>query len=302
MDEQERRRRFGRWQPEALIGGETAQSGLFGKALGLLGLDESGARAATSWGDAAKHTAGNLINAPQDIGNQLLDLQDYQPVYGTGASNPEDRARAGQQAVSTFGLAGLAPLGGMAAGKAAGKPAMASEALYANSKEGAVPGLAMDHASRMQRAKDMGFDTDKTWYRGSNSDEHTTRPGTWIAEDPNYSNAFARGDGANVMPLHADTAQFAPSFMGLSPEEAMRAGFKGRLFGDGTAQVFDPSKVRSVNAVFDPAKRDSPDLLASNAREGAVPGLGMTGQSEQNDPYRTALQMQVRRKMLGLPH
>ena len=134
MDEQARRR-FERWQLESLAGGDTAKPGLSGKTLALLGLDADGNRAATSWTDAAKHTAGNLINAPQDIGNQLLDLQDYQPVYGTGVSNPEDRARAGQQAVSTFGLAGLAPLGGLAAGKIASRahPVAAPEAVASKS-------------------------------------------------------------------------------------------------------------------------------------------------------------------------
>lgn len=111
--------RFGRWQPDVLASGEAAKAGVFGKALGLLGLDADGNRAATSWTDAAKHTAGNVINIPQDVGNQLLALQDYQPAYGTGAV--DDKGLAARQAASTFGLAGLAPMGGVLAGRGAAR-------------------------------------------------------------------------------------------------------------------------------------------------------------------------------------
>ena len=605
MDEQARRR-FERWQLESLAGGDTAKAGLFGKTLGLLGLDADGNRAATSWTDAAKHTAGNLINAPQDIGNQLLDLQDYQPVYGTGASNPEDRARAGQQAVSTFGLAGLAPLGGMAVGKMAGvspiennaagvfggrlartadhqklataeemaakgvpreqiwnetgwftgadgkwrfeiddsgaslgsgatlgqalshKPlmnaypsirdyefdvrplgrkqygafspgdapsglppsvsvssdgksglsstlhevqhgiqadegfskganqfGMSPEAvkiykdirkrmatpmsldewatsqfdgnveaarasykdyrktagkvtpqldriaqetaveqayrrsagetearavqtrlpltadqraarppwldydvpenqqivrLYANSKEGASPGLAMDHASRMQRARELGYDPDTTLYHGTNKEFDSFDTGksgsgvgtagqsaTWLTPSPAEASAWAKvtggGNGDRVLPVHTrmtnpkiissseltqlripskpDTLAYNSKVFEAELEKARAAGHDGVVFknvDEGFAHgaqdqiaVFDPSNIRSKFAAFDPAQSHSPNLLASNAREGAVPGLGITAQSEQNDPYRTALQMQARRKMLGLP-
>lgn len=556
MDEQTRRR-FERWQLESLAGGETAKAGLFGKTLGLLGLDADGNRAATSWTDAAKHTAGNLINAPQDIGNQLLDLKDYQPVYGTGASNPEDRARAGQQAVSTFGLAGLAPLGGMAVGKMAGvspiennaagvfggrlartadhqKLATAEEMaakgvpreqiwnetgwftgadgkwrfeiddsgaklrrrgdtfgdqwkrtadkmddypsvadmlrhpnladayphvarsdvklvphssdhagqylggeyklnrdldrgesldtflheiqhgvqkaegfadtpkyqtlnddqyrraspevearavearralsadqraarppwldydvpenqqivrFNANSKEGALPGLAMDHASRMQRARELGYDPDTTLYHGTNKEFDSFDTGkagsgvgtsgesaTWLTPSPAEASAWAKvtggGNGDRVLPVHTrmtnpkiissseltqlripskpDTLAYNSKVFEAELEKARAAGHDGVVFknvDEGFAHgaqdqiaVFDPSNIRSKFAAFDPTQSHSPDLLASNAREGAVPGLGMTAQSEQNDPYRTALQMQARRKLLGLPY
>lgn len=445
MDEQTRRR-FERWQLESLAGGETAKAGLFGKTLGLLGLDADGNRAATSWTDAAKHTAGNLINAPQDIGNQLLDLQDYQPVYGTGASNPEDRARAGQQAVSTFGLAGLAPIAGAAAGRMTGRtrsveqptattPEIAnaqqrlevmqhadaavrnrietqadilnrlhrkemsligentelraispeafsgitpegnlgnaakflmpepgqdpvpgvrrldSSALYANSKEGALPGLAMDHASRMQRARELGYDPDTTLYHGTNKEFDSFDTGkagsgvgtsgesaTWLTPSPAEASAWAKvtggGNGDRVLPVHTrmtnpkiissseltqlripskpDTLAYNSKVFEAELEKARAAGHDGVVFknvDEGFAHgaqdqiaVFDPSNIRSKFAAFDPTQSHSPDLLASNAREGAVPGLGMTAQSEQNDPYRTALQMQARRKLLGLPY
>lgn len=115
--------RFPRWELNALAGGEQAKAGLFGKALGALGLDESGNRAATSWIDAAKHTAGNVINAPQDIANQLLALREYQPVYGT-AGDAEDRALAGRQAGEVFGLAGLAPVAAAGVTRATRAPGM----------------------------------------------------------------------------------------------------------------------------------------------------------------------------------
>ena len=51
--------------------------------------------------------------------------------------------------------------------------------------------------------------------------------------------------------------------------------------GDGrtVAIPFDPSQVRSVNAMFDPAKSDSANLLAANPLAGAVP---LMWQDEKN--------------------
>lgn len=54
-------------------------------------------------------------------------------------------------------------------------------------------------------------------------------------------------------------------------------GYEGARFGDETV-VFNPSQLRSVNAAFDPAKKDSPNLLAGGAA--AAVGLGAATQGE----------------------
>ena len=45
-------------------------------------------------------------------------------------------------------------------------------------------------------------------------------------------------------------------------KQAKKAGFDGVKAGDETV-IFDPKNIRSIDAKFDPAKADSPDLLSS---------------------------------------
>jgi hypothetical protein len=54
-------------------------------------------------------------------------------------------------------------------------------------------------------------------------------------------------------------------------EAAKRSGYGGIRYGDETV-VFDPKDIRSVNAMFDPAKSDSANLLAANRSQAAAPG------------------------------
>jgi hypothetical protein len=197
----------------------------------------------------------------------------------------DDQAWADKSA-AMFDVTSLAPMAGAgvamtgaldnAVGSAGGRLAKGTD-------------LPMDLASRMARAKEMGFDTDKTWYRGTTANEVEARPNTWAALDPNYANGFAgQGDGANVMPLLLRSQNFAPAEMGLSPEVAKRAGFEGRMFGDGTAQIFDPRNIRSVNAAFDPARSDSANLLAANAKQGAAVPLAIDAAERQPQTLTTA--------------
>lgn len=192
--------------------------------------------------------------------------------------------------------------------------------------------LPMDEASRMQRARDMGFDTDNTVYHatGNNVDAFSfgdpnaitlqgTHVGTADQAKDAITNKFAldRGikDGVNTMPLYVKNGNYlrledgmhwengvlaqeladmgidvkSSSFLGeefYKSKEVQAAikrhGYDGIVYqnlyeGDGVADsliVFDPENLRSKFAKFDPAKKDSSNLLANFA---GLAGTGAAG-------------------------
>jgi hypothetical protein len=167
--------------------------------------------------------------------------------------------------------------------------------------------LAMDTASRMARAKEMGFRTSMPLYHGTNAEfsafraaptiaEELAAPGVSTALDPAVASEFAasraatRGGQAQVLPLYhrADN----PVRLDLSGREShaqvvetLRDAFErghdsvmitnyttpGGLTGQKIIIVRDPEQLRSVNAAFDPAKRNSANLLAGLAGAAAIP-------------------------------
>jgi hypothetical protein len=209
--------------------------------------------------------------------------------------------------------------------------------------------LDMSQAARMERAREMGYDTDTVWKHGTNkpirqfkkpranSGYNELGPGTYLTREDAVSNIYASGNGGNVIPVHVkggdyfdysrfvsepksaaleiahkmrENRELAPDnlrisgWLDASPEDHadfMRraiqndmdgtakqsflqwAGYKGAY--DPTSQVpdqlvvFNPQDIRSVNARFDPAKSDSPNLLAGGAA--AAVGLGAATQGEE---------------------
>lgn len=88
-----------------------------------------------------------------------------------------------------------------------------AKGLYANPKEAAPAGLlAMDAASRMKRAKALGFDTDKTWYHGTNKAFDTFSPekrgsntgapsadvGYFFTDRPATASYYSSGNSGNI--------------------------------------------------------------------------------------------------------
>jgi hypothetical protein len=81
-------------------------------------------------------------------------------------------------------------------------------------------GLAMDAASRMARAKEMGFDTDMIWHHGTAGDHtsfspsqygsvtNASEPGTWFTGSYRYASEYAqnaegiRGDPSRIIDAH----------------------------------------------------------------------------------------------------
>ena len=160
--------------------------------------------------------------------------------------------------------------------------------------------LPMDEASRMQRAREQGFDVDTPLYHGTSGDFDAFRasrsgvfgPGVYVSEDPSVASSYAQRAGAkggspNVMPLFvrgrvANDAEYQAAFRQATAEGKQgsnrplriaqilkQKGFSGaRIPGDGDLVpsqivVFDPNDIRGKFAAFDPSQSGSSKLLAA---------------------------------------
>lgn len=202
---------------------------------------------------------------------------------------------------------------GIAAAAVPGIAAMSTEDAEAAGLGAVKKALDMTYAPRMERASDQGHYTGMNLYHGTGSDirefdlskggdtsrSPVGRLGVSVALDPETAGEFAnlaaskeKGAGANVMQLlhRADN----PARIDLAGDEtnleiagavqdAWDAGHDAIMFtnyttpGGATGKSFimvkDPSQLRSVNAAFDPDKRDSADLLASLTGTAGAAGL-----------------------------
>lgn len=255
------------------------------------------------------------------------------------APQPQDAVLAGL--VMSGGVAGGLGRGARAVSGKAPAPLAAPVSLPSHSVEAGSPpprgiapqiselGIATDAASRTQRAKELGFDTDTTWYHGTASDvgsfrpssHGVTGPGVYMTTSPRTAAWFADADfgPAAIYPLRV-RGQFMPfeEYQGLvaklqnsvdwmgQPDalsDAIKqaiteAGYVGVRKpniddpGSFVASVINPKNIRSVNAAFDPAKADSANILAVNAPEAAAAGLlpmGGEGENGQEDFMTTLL-------------
>lgn len=216
-------------------------------------------------------------------------------------------------------------------------------------------GLDMSDAARMQRARDIGFDTEKTYYHGTNQDfeefdpskfkgRSTTRIGSEInvnkypafAENERVSEFFANKartppgvlyPGAKIIktkikmenPLIVDMKDVPKNKIlesqksydsdnilhdiALIKEESLRkaidGGYDGVVFKNGydfrpyDGDIVFPLKkenIRSVDAAFDPAKKDSGNLLAGALPIGAI---GLAGALSPNESYAQAARVPI---------
>lgn len=169
--------------------------------------------------------------------------------------------------------------------------------------------LDMRQKARMERAREMGFDTDTTYYHGASDDidafrESTAgkagRGGVYFTDSPEQASKYSelsarfgsnsgRGDTPNVTPsyLRMDNPYISERGMPYNEnvDSLKNAGYDGVVLKgempDGGDEViaFNPNQVRSVNAAFDPAKKDSSNLLAGIGG-GAVVGASALGSEE----------------------
>lgn len=127
----------------------------------------------------------------------------------------------------------------------------------------AKPPLDMSPEARLARAREMGFDTDRTYYRGDSGVRSPTGA-TWITSNPEYASVFA-GDNGVVMPVlrrdgnYLDLTRFDAE-QGFTPEQFARlAGIDdasvvddlSRLVGpDGTLEAFQAVDLPSVQSAL----------------------------------------------------
>lgn len=157
--------------------------------------------------------------------------------------------------------------------------------------------LPMDEASRMARAREMGFDTDAPLYHGGNpdilgldqSEYGVWGSGVYTARNPDGAAKYAVG--GSTYPLSARTTTSATEkdfseelakiykdkgFIGYGPQskattEALTARGYGSIADDDVVNTFDPRNIRSRFARFDPRLAHLRNLSAG------VGGLGLLG-------------------------
>lgn len=182
--------------------------------------------------------------------------------------------------------------------------------------EATANALPMDQASRMARAREMGFDTDTTWYHGTSAQfdafdpskvrDHSI-PSIWHTSSPEAASYFANinKDGppsvmqnkvrnGNQLKVPGPRPFGGDAFDSIL-KKAQSDGYDSVRFGqvidDGTVSdqlvILDPRNIRSVNAAFDPAKSDSANLLAANASPST--GLLVNSLYANEGPYQTFL-------------
>lgn len=168
--------------------------------------------------------------------------------------------------------------------------------------------MPMDEASRMARAREMGFDTDAyhgTGYGGFDafsSEESRVGGATYADIDPNVASVYARyGDTSQVYPvtMRADSPERF-DLLSWDPQRETKAFDYARANGhdayyatDGRRIAFDPTNIRSRFARFDPRLSHLRNLSAGVAGAAALGAndedtnmmsiLGMPSQSALRD-------------------
>jgi len=167
-----------------------------------------------------------------------------------------------------------------------------------------------DIYSRMQRANNQGFDTDRVLYHHTDADnieefvpsaKGKLGAGIYTSPNPQYGERYADNatGTANVLPLYArgpiakaadiDAASSlsrdmlsakgrpfgAQEWKATTNNILKEQGFTGKEVAE-EVSIFDPENVRSVNAAFNPNKSDSKNILAGAGGLGLL-GAGMLG-------------------------
>ena len=131
--------------------------------------------------------------------------------------------------------------------------------------------LPMDEASRLKRAKEMGFDTDTVYYHGTRSDFDEFSPSHPRGAPGNEKGVYFTKD-------YRDAEEYAEDVDGAfdSKSKVIKAFLRNPdLVNNGYLGdeylIRNPKDIRSILAKFDPTKADSADIMAG------VAGLGIAG-------------------------
>jgi len=138
----------------------------------------------------------------------------------------------------------------------------------------------------MDRAKAMGFDTQNVLYHGTGYDDINQfipskggeyGPGVYFAENPNMANYFSsvsKGEAKNIIPTITNANEILYTSdknipRGLGNKGLKKKGYESvvgtGLTGETQRTVLDPAQIRSINAAFDPFRRNEADILAGVA-------------------------------------
>jgi hypothetical protein len=128
--------------------------------------------------------------------------------------------------------------------------------LFADQSRASLPGLAanaldMSHEARIARAKEMGFDTDTTWFHGTNAKEFDafepgTRGASFFSDQPYltdyFSNPSRSSDGTSrVIPAHTKANKlFDPARDADNPDLASYISENIRRYD--VESILDPGK------------------------------------------------------------
>ena len=286
--------------PELLaFAAQRGQPGVIQKALGLIpGFDQDGARGRQSWDNAMMSTAQFPIDAVAGMGQALTaPARAYR-----GEFDPLSEEGVGE----ALNVAGNAMMGGYASPKPRNVVGSAGGSFIPD-----AAALDMSHSARMKRAADGGFHP-STFYHGTADDflefdlsrggqvtgMPVARQGISISPTTQIADFFAQlasdrsGGNAAVMPLRARLGKVGSLTLDVSSKQHEIAATLRTYFDNGYDTVVlknydtgaigggmtvlivkDPAQLRSVNAAFDPAKRDSANLMSANGgRLGAALG------------------------------
>lgn len=128
--------------------------------------------------------------------------------------------------------------------------------------------LPMDDASRMARARDLGFNVDEKVFHETSKkfDEFKPQYGSqvWFTTDPatfGQNGAAATNHVFEGFLKHNKLAGWK-EYDKYGTDELVRMGYDGARLGSDIV-IFDPKNIRSVDAAFDPKNVDSAKLLGS---------------------------------------
>ncbi len=185
--------------------------------------------------------------------------------------------------------------------KAAAKQAQQTEFELAQAEAQRVAALPVEQGglglpadnTRQDRAMALGYDVENPVYHGTKQDfnafdmsmfgSQTSVPsifpkGIYTSPHPDVAGKYGAGEeGSNVMPLLINKKRTISASDNMPSTEAFK------VFNSGDADTFisnnvivarNPNQLRSPNAAFNPAKKDSSDILASLGL-GTAAGAGM---------------------------